>query len=306
MSADLIAECVLPLPCVLGEGPLWRADEQRLYFVDIKGCALHAYHPSTQQHLSWQMPQMVGWLQPWHEGGWVAGLQGGVARVALAPQGGSVRWSWLHQMHEPASPMRLNDAKVDGAGRLWFGTMNGVNESQPAGALWQWSSNHAHPTLMDSGYLVTNGPTFSLDGRRLFHADSGRRVVYVMDVDAATGTLSGKRAWLQLTGPVDVEGYPDGMATDAAGHVWVARWGAGCVVQHGPDGEELQRIHTGAPHTTSMAFGGPQLRDLYITSARAGLSESALARTTLSGALFCAKDVGQGMPASAWRHVAPL
>ena len=142
----------------------------------------------------------------------------------------------------------------------------------------------------DRGYCVTNGPTFSLDGRTLFHTDSPLRTIYAFDV-SPEGELSNKRVWLKFA---DDEGYPDGMTTDAEGHVWVAHWGGSRVTQRDAAGQVLQTIALPAPHVTNVAFGGRDLSDLYITTARTGMSPPALAVAPLAGGLFCVRDAGRG------------
>ena len=232
-------------------------------------------------------------------GTWLAGLQGGVARLRLDDGAEEVSdLAWLHRLHDEASPMRLNDAKADAAGRLWFGTMDGEDEERPVGRLLRLSPGDAAPVAVDEGYRVTNGPTFSLDGRTMYHTDSAARTVYAFDVDAE-GRPSNRRVWLQVEGDPAENGYPDGMTTDAEGRLWIARWGAGCVVQHAPDGRELRRVMTGAPHTTNVAFGGPGLHDLYITTARKNLADEVADRSR-SGALFVLAGAGTGRAPFRW------
>jgi sugar lactone lactonase YvrE len=293
------AELLLDTRCTLGEGVVWDVAHERILFVDIKERRVHAYVPATGAHRSWGVPMMTGWLVPSGEPGtWLAGMQRGVARLRLdeaLPDGAPVADAdvhWLHRLHEDGSPLRLNDGKADAQGRLWFGTMNDVDEDQPVGRFFRCTTAHDAPVAVDADYRVTNGPTFSLDGRTLFHTDSAARTVYAFDV-ADDGTLSNKRVWLRVHGAPAENGYPDGMTTDADGHLWIARWGAGCVVQHAPDGTELRRVMTGAPHTTNVAFGGPGLRDLYITSARKNLAAD-VADATHSGGLYRLRDAGRG------------
>jgi len=294
------AELVLDTRCTLGEGLVWDAAQERVLFVDIVERRVHAYVPATGAHRAWSAPAMIGWLVPTAAPDtWLAGLQGGVARLRLDDARDEVAdVTWLHRLHEDGSPMRLNDAKADARGRLWFGTMNAVNEDDPVGRFLRLRPEDPAPVAVDEGYRVTNGPTFSLDGRTLFHTDSAARRVYAFDV-ADDGALSNRRRWLEVEGDPKVNGYPDGMTTDAEGNLWIARWGAGCVVQHAPDGRELRRVMTGAPHTTNVAFAGPGLRDLYITSARRNLSPER-ADATRSGALFRLADAGQGLPPRRW------
>ena len=301
-----LPECVWDAQCTLGEGCLWDTPRQRLLFVDIKQPAVLAFTPATGRQQRWAMPEKIGWLLPRERGGWVAGFATGVALLSWADDGGDGENSddapaieWLHRLHEPGSAMRLNDAKADAQGRLWFGSMNNLAEHETDGRFYRLDPDGSLHQV-DQGYRVTNGPTFSLDGRTLFHTDSVARTIYAFDV-AADGSLSAKRVWKQIEGPDATEGYPDGMCTDAEDHLWVARWGAGCVTRLDPDGHEVSRLHTGAPHTTNCGFGGPTFTDLYITSARIGLDPAALAATPRSGALFVAREAGRGRAAAAWQ-----
>lgn len=280
--------------CLLGEGCLWDAEHQRLLFVDIKQPAIHAYTPATSERRRWPVPEMIGWLVPRARGGFVAGLQSGVALLHLPEADGAPAEPrrFLYRLHPPGSPLRLNDAKADAGGRLWFGSMNNDDESRPEGLFYRLDPDGSLQEV-DRGYRVTNGPTLSLDGRTLYHTDSHARCIYAYAV-GTDGSLGERREWKRITGPVEAEGYPDGMCTDAEDHLWVARWGAGCVTRLDPSGREVARIHTGAPHTTNCAFGGPGLADLYITTARIGLDAAALAAAPHSGALFVAPGVGRG------------
>jgi sugar lactone lactonase YvrE len=286
LDLTVAVECVWPLACRLGEGLVWNAAKQSMFFVDIKGLAVHAFTPAKQAQRSWTMPEMIGWLVPRSGGDWVAGFKSGVAALKL---GQPSKIDWLHKLHKPNSPMRLNDAKADAQGRLWFGTMNGEDESQPVGVFYRVDTN-GELTTVDRGYSVTNGPTFSADGRTLFHTDSPLRTIYAFEL-SVDGALSNKRVWLRFG---DDEGYPDGMTTDADGHVWVAHWGGARVTQRDGEGRVLQTIALPAPHVTNVAFGGHGLNDLYITTARAGLSPQQLAAAPRSGGLFCVRDAGRG------------
>lgn len=291
--------------CTLGEGCVWDAVRRRLLFVDIKQPAVLAYTPATGARQRWAMPDKLGWLVRRESGGWLAGFASGVALLRWADDeidtaaDTAPQLTWLHRLHEPGSPMRLNDAKADAQGRLWFGTMNNEAESEPHGRFYRLDTDGSLHQV-DDGYAVTNGPTFSLDGRTLFHTDSVARTIYAFDV-APDGSLQRKRVWKKIEGAESTEGYPDGMCTDAQDHLWVARWGAGCVTRLDPEGTEVSRLHTGAPHTSNCCFGGAGYTELYITSARVGLDEAALAAAPGSGALFVAREAGQGRAANAWR-----
>ena len=289
-EATLLWDC----RCRLGEGAVWNEGDASIYFVDIKGREVLALTPATGRERRWKMPQMIGWLVPRRSGGWLAGFQQGVVALELGADGES-RFELLHRLHEDASPMRLNDAKADAAGRLWFGSMNAEDEMRPHGVFYRLDAASAAtvPEAVDKDYAVTNGPTFSIDGRTLFHTDSVARTIYAFDVDAeGGGALSNKRVWVRFD---DEEGWPDGMTTDAEGCVWVAHWGGARVTRRDAAGRVIGRIAVPAPQVTNVAFGGDGYTDLFITTARTGLDAAALAAAPLAGGLFVARSAGRGM-----------
>jgi sugar lactone lactonase YvrE len=288
VNAVLLWDC----RCRLGEGAVWSAADASLYFVDVQGRELLAFTPATGAQRRWPMPQRIGWIVPRASGGWIVGLQSGVAALRLEPE---PRFEWLHRLHPEGSPMRLNDAKVDATGRLWFGSLNNDDESRPDGRLYRWSAGKA-PVEADAGYCVTNGPTFSADGRTLFHTDSVRATVYAYDL-SGDGAIANRREWLRFAAD---EGYPDGMTTDAAGHVWIAHWGGARVTQRDGAGRVLRQIDLPVPHVTTVAFGGADFTDLFVTSARAGLDAAALERAPRSGSLFVVHGAGPGRPPNAF------
>jgi D-xylonolactonase len=126
------------------------------------------------------------------------------------------------------------------------------------------------------------------------HTDSGRRTIYAFDLDVVAGQLSNRRVWKQFA---DDDGYPDGMCFDAEGAVWVAHWGGGCISRIAADGRLLRRVHLPTSHITNVCFGGPALDRLFVSSARAGLSDDQLATQPLAGSLFEVLDPGvTGLP----------
>jgi len=203
-----------------------------------------------------------------------------------------IRFESLHRLHDEGSPMRLNDARVDAAGRLWFGTLNEVEPDRPDGGLYCCAGAGTDtPKKMEASYRVPNGPAFSPDGRTLYHSDSAARTIYAFNV-SQSGELSKKRVYALFN---RFEGLPYGMATDTSGNLWIAHWDGSRVTQRDPlSGRVLRTIVVPAPRVTGVAFGGPTLTDLFITTARIGMSDAALAQSRSAGSLFIARDVGQG------------
>jgi sugar lactone lactonase YvrE len=257
---------------LLGEGPAWSARRGALFWVDILAPALRCFDPATGAVVSWDMPEKIGWaIECANHDRFIIGLKSGFAyldidTLQIEPIG----------RPEPDRPHnRLNDAKVDRAGRIWAGTMDD-REVAATGALYRLDPGLSW-TRHDDGYGVTNGPTFSLDGNTLYHTDSLNRTVFAFDL-TAEGTLINKRPFLRFN---DSWGYPDGMCTDAEGGIWIAHWGGGRISRFGPDGRLDRSVALPASQVTSVAFGGPQLDRMFVTSAAVGVPGEALA-----GALF--------------------
>jgi xylono-1,5-lactonase len=261
----------------LGEGPLWSARDQAIYWTDIKVKKLNRYRLTDGTAQSWDMPDMVGWaVERRDKPGFVAGLAHAIVEVTLDPF--TVTPRCQIEADKPAN--RLNDAKVDPQGRIWFGTMHNP-EQESSGAFYRLESDFSVHRV-DDGYIVANGPTFSPDGRIVYHTDSSTREIYRLDV-RADGSLAGKRVFARFS---DEEGYPDGMTTDREGCLWVAHWAGWRITRFRPDGTRDRIIRFPVSQVTSCTFGGDGLDRMFVTSARIGLSDTQLAREPLAGGLF--------------------
>jgi len=285
MSAEV--ECVWPLAAVLGEGPFWSAADETLWFVDIKGNRIHAFNEATGATRSYVTPEFSAFVFKDRRGGLVCGLRTGLYR--FDPSSG--HFDQLAAVIEPHTSHRLNDGFVDAQGRLWFGTMDN-DERDPAGVLYRFAGNRLE--RMDEGYVITNGPAMSPDGRVLYHVDTLRQCVYAFDVDRQ-GTLSGKRLFVRVDEP-DV--YPDGPAVDSAGNVWIAMFGGWGVRCYSPGGQLLRSIVLPVAQCTKAAFGGVDLKTLYITTASVGLTDAQRLQQPLAGGLFRTRVDLPGMPAN--------
>ncbi|RZJ25164.1 MAG: SMP-30/gluconolactonase/LRE family protein, partial [Haliea sp.] len=209
------ATCVLPARALLGEGALWSVREQVLYWVDILGCALHRFDPATAATARWTFAEEVSAVaERVHRPGLALTLRRG---FALFDPAADTQPRYLHQPEAALPGNRFNDGKCDAQGRFWAGTMDFACQAT-TGALYRYDPD-GRCTCHDSGFAVTNGPTWSADGRTLYFNDTMQGCVYAYDFDAAAGTLANRRLWLRFT-PED--GLPDGMTTDAAGRIWIA------------------------------------------------------------------------------------
>lgn len=242
----------------LGEGPTWSQATQRVYWVDITGQAVNVLDLVSHDVKRWPLPEPIGWMvERQGRPDLLAGLKSGIVALTLDPV--TIRPLLRPEADRPQN--RLNDAKVDAAGRLWFGSKDDEGNGA-SGALYRLGTD-GRPTRVDDGYLVANGPTFSPDGCHLYHADSGRREVYRFAVDS-DGALGPRESFVTFD---DSWGYPDGMTTDAEGGVWIAHWGGGRISRFDPDGTLIRSYPLPARNITSCAFAGNDLDRLFVTSA---------------------------------------
>jgi sugar lactone lactonase YvrE len=283
---EAIAECVWPVAAQLGEGPMWCAAEQALWFVDIKGRRIHRYTASGERS-SFETPEDAAFVFKARGGGLLCGLRPGLYRFTPA----TATFEPIARVDAAHPGNRLNDGYVDAAGRLWFGTMDD-SHAEATGSLYRFAGQQLQ--CMDPGYVITNGPAMCPAGRVLYHVDTLRQCVFAFDVDA-TGALSNRRQFVAI----EEEGvYPDGPAVDRDGNVWIALFGGRGVRCYSPQGRLLRTIQLPVAQCTKAAFGGPDLRDMYITTAAIGLAPADLARQPLAGGLFRIRVDVPGLPAN--------
>jgi len=283
------AELVLDAKATLGEGAIWDADRRVLYWVDIIGCQVHVYDPASAEDRAMDVGQYVGTVVPRRSGGLMLALHHGFA--GLDPASGHVEIVADPEAHLPGN--RFNDGKCDPAGRFWAGTL-ALEGTPEAASLYRLDADlTVHKMLGEVS--CSNGIVWTQDKQTMYYIDTFLHRVDAFDYDLATGAISGRRTAFEVPSEM---GYPDGSTLDSEGMLWVALWQGAAVSRWNPaTGELLQVADVPAPNVTSCAFGGPNLDQLYITTARDGMSEGALEQYPLAGGLFCA-DVGvTGLPA---------
>jgi len=286
MPVQLQAQPACEVNAELGEGPVWVSREAALWFVDIRGEQLHRYDPATREHATWSTPDTPGFIVPVRGGGFLVGLKSGLCR--FEPASGEFTHYGRVEPHAPDN--RLNDGTVGVDGALWFGSMDDL-ETSPSGALYRLDAG-AHPVALDTGYVITNGPAFSPDGKVFYHTDTVNRTVYAFD-HLETGTLTRKRVFVRIE---EGGGHPDGTAVDAEGGVWIALWGGWGVRRYSPQGELLTRVRFECANVTKIAFGGGDRCTAFATTAWKGLTEAERAAQPRAGDLFQFRTDVPGLP----------
>ncbi|PRY35243.1 SMP-30/gluconolactonase/LRE family protein [Umezawaea tangerina] len=272
----------------LGEGPTWDRASSTLLWVDILAGEVHRYAPSRDDDAVLTVPQHVGAAKPRVMGGLVLNLAEG---VALVDRDGTKTWL----VYWARDGVRGNDAAVDAAGRLWAGTMR-YDEGAGGGWLARVEPTGAAKVVLDE-VTISNGIGWSPDGTLMYYIDTPEKRIDVLDYDVETGEAKARRPLCAIEGTA---GGPDGLTVDADGCVWVALWGGAAVRRYTPDGRLDREIPLPVDQPTACCFGGDDYTDLYVTSARTGLDEGALAARPLSGSVLVLPGVGVGLPSSAF------
>lgn len=293
-SANAI--CVLEARTALGEGPVWDERSQALYFVDIDAPALVRIDPASGAVRRWDMPAKIGcFALDGSGGGAVLALATGFARIDFASGAIAAITNPLAGLAEH----RLNDGAADPAGRFWSGSMH-LSTRRPTGTVYCLEADGTARAVYE-GFFVPNGFAWSPDGGRFYINDSPR-AMFVAEFDAAGGRAGPPFVFADVSA---APGYPDGMAVDAEGFLWNARWDGGGIARFAPDGRLDRFVALPVSRPTSCAFGGRKLDRLYVTSARIGLDAAALAREPLAGGVFVFEPGVAGLPARRWSGVGP-
>lgn len=276
-------ECIWPLAATLAEGPVWHAEHKALYFVDIKQRAIHRCAEDGGRRQSWTVPDEVGFALPMHGGDFVVGLPGRIERFSFE----TGELTTIQKLEADIPGNRLNDGYVDRHGALWFGSMDNA-EVAASGSLFRHSASEGLQHK-DGGYVITNGPSVSPDGRTFYHTDTLEKTIYAFDIDDA-GALSNKRVLIKIAG----SGYPDGTAVDADGVLWVGLFAGARIERYSPAGELLDSIPMPCSNITKVTFGGEDLRTVFVTTARKGLTAEELSREPLAGGIFSFRVASPG------------
>jgi sugar lactone lactonase YvrE len=281
------AELLVDARAWLGEGPVWDDREGVLWWVDILGKSAHRTEPSSVRDEVTPVGQFVGSLALRESGGLIVAVSEGF--LSLDPRTGTTE---LLAPVEPDDPTtRMNDGKVDPAGRFWAGTM-GVDHRTGAGTLYRLDISR-RVTPMVSPVTISNGLDWSLDGRTMYYIDTRTRRVDRFDFDVASGAIANRRPFIEIA---EGAGSPDGMTLDEEGYLWVALWDGWGIQRYAPDGRPDLRVDVPAAETSSCAFGGPELDQLFITTAQEGFPPGGKPDQPHAGSLFVCRPGPRGRP----------
>jgi sugar lactone lactonase YvrE len=285
-------ELILDAKAILGEGAIWDARQQLLYWVDILGKSVHVFDPATNSDRAVAVGQYVGTVVPRQRGGVMVAIYDGFAALDLAT-------GKLEVIADPEADLpdtRFNDGKCDPSGRFWAGTMS-LKGVRQAGSLYCLDADHQARRML-TGVSTSNGIVWTSDRRTMYYIDTPTREVVAFDYDDATGNITHRRAAVRIP---DDQGFPDGMAIDAEDMIWVAHWDGWQVSRWNPrTGRQLQRLPVPVARVSSCALGGPKLDTLYITTARPAANDPRLAEQPHAGGLFAVQPGVTGVPASAY------
>jgi sugar lactone lactonase YvrE len=280
-------ECVLAVPALLGESPVWCHESRVLYWVDIKEPAIHRLDPATGACRTWPMPEDVGSLALRESGGAIAALRSGFAAVDFCT--GDVHKLTCLNLATP--DMRFNDGRCDRRGRFWAGTLH-ENRLRGTASLYRLDPDCRCTQVID-GLTVSNGLAWSPDNRTMYFADSWTRTIFHCDFDLDSGTPYNQRVFAEVPAG---SGVPDGATVDAEGFLWSANFDGSCITRYAPDGSIDRVIPMPVQRPTSCAFGGEDFRILYVTSASLNLTEEQLMAAPLAGSVFAVDTGFKGLP----------
>ncbi len=283
-------DVVVDLKTTLGEGPLWDVAQQSLYWIDSADGRIFRSTADGERIRAWEVGQKIGSMALTQDGaGAITALQDGLWRLDF----GTGELTLLAEIEADLPHNRLNDGKVDRAGRFVFGSMDTLEDS-PSGKLYSYSPDGTL-TVLDENITVSNGPCFSPDGSILYFADTWTGEIWAYDYDLGTGAVSDRRTF--ATVDTSGGGAADGATVDADGYLWQALVYGGKIIRYAPDGSVDRVIDFPVRKPTSVMFGGPDLDTLYVTS----MAKPPLPRFPgdgqLRGSLFAIRGLGvRGIP----------
>jgi sugar lactone lactonase YvrE len=291
---NLVAEIAFKRRSTLGEGVIWDSRQNLLYWLDILDHKVCVFDPDSGENTVLEVENYPSTIVSCESGGAAVALKNGFAHLNLQ----SGECSLICEVEGEIAGNRFNDGKCDAAGRFWAGTMDFDIEPRK-GALYVLDAQHKVRKMLDA-VSCSNGIVWSRDSRTMFYIDSLSQRVDRFDFDVETGNISKRKIAVEI--PKEI-GMPDGMTIDSEDNLWIALFQGGKVNHYDPEsGELLDTVEVpGADQVTACAFGGKDLRDLYITTASADYKEQDWKNHPNAGCLFKIRTSAQGLPANRFK-----
>jgi len=284
------ARLLLDSQCALGEGPIWHAGRQQLFFFDINEQTLFAVTTAGEVVDSWLFNETIAAAAVVDDHTLVLATESGLKEFDLNT-GGMNR---INEIEADNPVTRTNDSRVHPSGAFWIGTMTKSEEEAPVGSVYHYRAGTL--TTLKSGISIPNATCFSPDGRIAYWTDTPTKKIMQVATDPETGLPVGE--WTLFADVEGHRGWPDGAVVDSEGYLWNARWGGSCVVRHAPDGSIDRIVEVPVSQVTCPAFGGPDLKTMFITTANKGMSPDQLAAEKVAGGLFVIDVDVAGQPES--------
>ena len=278
----------------LGEGPVWDESNGSILWIDILNSSIIDYNLSTESERNIPTGSMIGSFAIMEDGNFIAALQEGISIINRTT--GEKKIISTPEINIPSN--RFNDGKCSPDGHFWAGSMS-LNETDPSGFLYSIDGNF-NILQHEKGLTISNGLCWSLDKKYFYFIDTP--TLQVVRYDYSNGMIENKTSIIHID--VSEDGYPDGMTIDAEGKLWIAHWGGWQVTRWDPStGKKIDAIQLPVSQVTSLCFGGEHFDEMYITSARRGLTHEKLIREPLAGATFQVKNTGfKGLPFYRFLH----
>lgn len=282
------AELEFDRPSVLAECPVWDERRNLLYWVDILSGNLFQYDPELKKRSIFDIGEHIGSFALWEKGGSVLALQSGFAFYSFE----SNQIERIRNPEEHLSNHRFNDGKCDPAGRFWSGILS-YDVKEDAGSLYMLSFDLNTEKKLQN-LTIPNGMAWDLSKKAFYFIDSPDRTIYRFDYDNESGLIKNRTSFFEFS-PGDA--LPDGMTIDSEGHLWVALYNGFKVVRIDTGKKEIvYQIELPVPQVTSCTFGGKNLDELYITTAREHMSQEEIEKAPLSGCIFKGNVPFKGLP----------
>lgn len=272
------ARLLIDSQCALGEGPIWHAGRQQLFFFDINEQTLFAVTAAGEIVDSWLFNETVAAAAIVDDHTLALATDTGLKQFDLTT-GGMNR---INEIEADNPQTRTNDSRVHPSGAFWIGTMTRSEQEAPIGSVYHYRAGTL--TTLKSGISIPNATCFSPDGTIAYWTDTPTQKIMQCATDPATGLPIG--AWTLFADVSEGRGYPDGAVVDSQGYLWNAKWGGSCVVRHAPDGSIDRIVEVPVSQVTCPAFGGADLKTLFITTAAKNLTAEQLAVEKVAGGLF--------------------